>query len=124
MMRFRKGDGERSGLFSRRTLLLGGAQAVLMSALAGRLYQLQVLETQRFATLAEENRINLRLLPPSRGLIFDRTGQPLAVNRNNFRAMVTGVEVVELKHEAPEAAFDEGAAVPAALPASADVSVR
>ena len=89
MQRFRKGDGERSGLFTRRTLLLGGAQAVLLSALAGRLYQLQVLDTQRFATLAEENRINLRLLPPARGLIFDRTGQPLAINRNNFRAMAT-----------------------------------
>jgi penicillin-binding protein 2 len=88
-MRFRKSDGERSSLFTRRALLLGGAQAVLLSALAGRLYQLQVIETQRFATLAEENRINLRLLPPSRGLIFDRTGQPLAVNRNNFRVMVT-----------------------------------
>ena len=89
MMRYRKGDGERSSLFTRRALLLGGAQAVLLSALAGRLYQLQVIETQRFATLAEENRINLRLLPPSRGLIFDRTGQPLAINRNNFRAMAT-----------------------------------
>ncbi len=88
-MRYRKGDGERSGLFTRRALLLGGAQAVLLSALAGRLYQLQILDTQRFATLAEENRINLRLLPPPRGLIFDRTGEPLAVNRNNFRAMVT-----------------------------------
>ncbi len=62
---------------------------MLLWALAGRLYQLQVIETQRFSTLAEENRINLRLLPPSRGLIFDRTGQPLAINRNNFRAMVT-----------------------------------
>ena len=89
MMRYRKGDNERSSLFTRRALLLGGAQAVLMSALVGRLYQLQVLETERFATLAEENRINLRLLPPSRGLIFDRTGQPLAINRNNFRAMAT-----------------------------------
>jgi penicillin-binding protein 2 len=99
MMRYRKGDGERSSLFTRRALLLGGAQAVLLSALAGRLYQLQVIETQRFATLAEENRINLRLLPPSRGLIFDRSGQPLAINRNNFRAMATsdrgrGVEVL------------------------------
>jgi penicillin-binding protein 2 len=99
MMRYRKGDGERSGLFTRRALLLGGAQAVLLSALAGRLYQLQILDTQRFATLAEENRINLRLLPPPRGLIFDRTGQPLAINRNNFRAMVTsdrgrGAEIV------------------------------
>lgn len=89
MKHFRKGDGERSGLFTRRALLLGGAQAVLLTALAGRLYQLQVIETERFATLAEENRINLRLLPPSRGLIFDRSGQPLAVNRNNFRAMAT-----------------------------------
>lgn len=89
MMRFRKGDNERSGLFTRRALLLGGAQAVLLSTLAGRLYQLQVLDAQRFATLAEENRINLRLLAPARGLIFERTGQPLAVNRNNYRAMVS-----------------------------------
>ncbi|TAJ87098.1 penicillin-binding protein 2 [Reyranella sp.] len=89
MKHFRKGDGERSGLFTRRALVLGGAQAVLLTALAGRLYQLQVVETERFASLADENRINLRLLPPSRGLIFDRSGQPLAVNRNNFRAMVT-----------------------------------
>ena len=88
-MRYRKGDNERSSLFGRRALLLGGAQAVLMSALVGRLYQLQVLETQRFATLAEENRVNLRLLAPPRGLIFDRTGQPLAVNRNNFRVVAT-----------------------------------
>ena len=88
MMRYRKGDNERSSLFTRRALLLGGAQAALMSALVGRLYQLQVLETSRFATLAEENRVSLRLLPPPRGLIFDRTGQPLAINRNNFRAMV------------------------------------
>jgi penicillin-binding protein 2 len=88
-MRFRKGDGERLGLFSRRALLLGGGQAALFAALAGRLYELQVLDTQRFATLAEENRINLRLLAPPRGMLFDRTGQPLAINRNNFRAMVT-----------------------------------
>jgi penicillin-binding protein 2 len=89
IQRFRKGDGERSGMFTRRALLLGGVQGILLSALAGRLYQLQVIETQRFSTLAEENRINLRLLPPSRGLIFDRTGRPLAINRNNFRAMAT-----------------------------------
>jgi len=87
MKHFRKGDGERSGLFTRRALVLGGAQAVLLTALAGRLYQLQVVETDRFTSMAEENRVSMRLLPPSRGLIFDRGGVPLAVNRNNFRAM-------------------------------------
>ena len=99
MKHFRKGDGERSGLFTRRALVLGGAQAVLLTALAGRLYQLQVVETDRFATLADENRISMRLLPPSRGLIFDRGGVPLAVNRNNFRVMAAsergrGVDVL------------------------------
>lgn len=88
MIRFRKDDGARAGLFTRRALLLGGAQLTLMSALAGRLYQLQILESERFSTLAEENRVNVRLLAPTRGLIFDRTGEPLAVNRNNFRAML------------------------------------
>ena len=88
MIRFRKSDGERAGLFTRRALLLGGAQLTLMSALAGRLYQLQILERERFSTLAEENRVNVRLLAPTRGLIFDRTGEPLAINRNNFRAML------------------------------------
>jgi penicillin-binding protein 2 len=87
MKHFRKGDGERSGLFTRRALVLGGAQAVLLTALAGRLYQLQVVETDRFSSMAEDNRVSMRLLPPSRGLIFDRGGAPLAVNRNNFRAM-------------------------------------
>ena len=33
MKHFRKGDGERSGLFTRRALVLGGAQAVLLTAL-------------------------------------------------------------------------------------------
>lgn len=99
MKHFRKGDGERSGLFTRRALVLGGAQAVLLTALAGRLYQLQVVETDRFSSMAEENRVSMRLLPPSRGLIFDRAGAPLAVNRNNFRAMAAsergrGVDVL------------------------------
>jgi len=87
--RLRRGDSERSALFTRRALLLGGLQLGLFGALGARLYQLQVLESQRFTTLAEENRINLRLLAPSRGLIFDRNGEPLAINRNNFRVMAT-----------------------------------
>ena len=44
MKHFRKGDGERSGLFTRRALLLGGAQAVLLTALAGRLSRIQTAE--------------------------------------------------------------------------------
>jgi penicillin-binding protein 2 len=75
-------------MFSRRAAILGGAQAVLLSVLAGRMYQLQVLESNRYKLLAEENRINMRLLPPPRGRILDRTGLPLAVNRENYRVVL------------------------------------
>src|SRR3546814_1378229 len=49
---------------------------------------LQVVEADRYKTLAEDNRINLRLLPPPRGRILDRFGLPLATNRQNFRVVM------------------------------------
>jgi penicillin-binding protein 2 len=52
------------------------------------MYQLQVLESDRYKLLAEENRINMRLLPPPRGRILDRAGLPLAGNRENYRVVL------------------------------------
>jgi penicillin-binding protein 2 len=81
-------DNERQRSFSRRALLLGGVQSLLLAGLAGRMYYLQVIEADRYQTLAEDNRINLRLLPPPRGRIVDRFGLPLASNRQNFRVVL------------------------------------
>jgi len=81
-------DNERSRAFTRRALLLGGAQGLLFSVLAGRMYYLQILESDRYAMLAEDNRINLRLLPPPRGRILDRFGVPLAANEQNYRVVL------------------------------------
>ena len=81
-------DVERQRAFSRRGLLLGGAQALLLTGLAARMYYLQVVEADRYKTLAEDNRINLRLLPPPRGRILDRFGYALASNRQNFRVVL------------------------------------
>ena len=81
-------DQIRYKTFTRRSLLLGGGQAVLLSTLAGRLYYLQILEADRYATLAEDNRINLRLIAPPRGRILDRFGVPLAVNVQNYRVVL------------------------------------
>ena len=60
----------------------------MLGALAGRMYYLQVLESDRYRVLAEDNRINLRLLPPQRGRIVDRYGTPLAVNQRNYRVVL------------------------------------
>ena len=81
-------EGDRYKLFSRRSAMLAGGKLVLVSALVGRMYYLQVVESERYATLADENRINLRLLPPPRGRIVDRFGRPLAVNRQNYRVIL------------------------------------
>ena len=81
-------DTDRSRSFGRRTALIGGIKLGMLSALVGRMYQLQVVEGERFKTLAEDNRINMRLLAPSRGQIVDRFGVPLAVNEQNFRVLM------------------------------------
>ena len=75
-------------VFSRRAAILVGGKAVLLSALIGRMYYLQVIEADRYQLMAEENRINLRLLTPSRGQIFDRFGVPLAINQQNYQVLI------------------------------------
>ena len=81
-------DSARYKKFSRRAFILGGGQIALFGVLAGRMYQLQVLESNRYKMLADENRINLRLLPPPRGRILDSLGNPLATNRENYRVLL------------------------------------
>ncbi len=83
-----KDEIARDRLFTRRALILGGTQAGLISALVGRIYYLQVVESRRFRMMAEENRVSLRLLPPQRGRVLDRFGEPMAVNRQNYRVML------------------------------------
>ncbi|HSR70817.1 MAG TPA: penicillin-binding protein 2, partial [Kiloniellales bacterium] len=90
-------DNERSKAFTRRALLLGGAQAALFATLAGRMYYLQIVEADRYAMLAEDNRINLRLLPPPRGRIFDRFGVPLAINQQNYRVVLVREQAPDLR---------------------------
>ena len=70
---------------SRRALLLGGVQLGFMGVLGLRMRQLQVTESDQYRLLAEENRINIRLIPPARGEIFDRNGVTLARNQPSYR---------------------------------------
>ena len=79
---------DRAKAFSRRALLLAGGQAAFLTLLAGRLYYLQVVEADQYKLLAEENRINMRLLPPPRGRILDRFGVELANSQRNYRVVL------------------------------------
>jgi penicillin-binding protein 2 len=81
-------ETHRSKLFGRRAVLLAGGQLALLTTLAGRMYYLQVVESGRYAVLADENRVNLRLLAPPRGRIVDRFGVALATNVQNYRVVL------------------------------------
>jgi penicillin-binding protein 2 len=71
--------------FSRRMLLLGGAQATVGAVLIGRLGYLSIAQNQKYQLLSEENRVQLIPVPPRRGWIIDRQGKPIAINRSSFR---------------------------------------
>ncbi|MGF1476599.1 MAG: penicillin-binding protein 2 [Geminicoccaceae bacterium] len=81
-------EADRKKVFNRRALILGGAQLGVFGLLASRLHYLQVTDAERYALLAEENRVNHRLLMPARGRILDRRGTPIAHNRSTYRIHV------------------------------------
>ncbi|MEM9139247.1 MAG: penicillin-binding protein 2 [Pseudomonadota bacterium] len=73
---------------SRRALVLAGVKLSIAGALAWRMRQLQVVESERYWMLAEENRINMRLIAPARAQLFDRNGAPVAINVKNYRVVM------------------------------------
>ncbi|HTZ37648.1 MAG TPA: penicillin-binding protein 2 [Stellaceae bacterium] len=89
-------DTHQQKSLSRRAAMLAGGQVVLTAALGARLYQLQVLDRDRYQVMAEENRINLRLLVPPRGRIFDRFGVDLATNHQNYRVVIVPEETADI----------------------------
>jgi penicillin-binding protein 2 len=76
-------------MITRRALGLGAIMSGVTGTLMWRLRDMQLDQADAFRLLAEENRINLRLLPPTRGLIHDRNGVLLASNEQNYRVVMT-----------------------------------
>jgi len=83
---------DRSGVFTRRALLLGAGQLGAFAAVGAKLYQVQVMDGARYVTLSDSNRISVRLVAPPRGRILDRFGAVIAGNRLNWRALLMAEE--------------------------------
>lgn len=81
-------ENEKQRILSRRALIFGGAQLLAFSALTSRLFYLQFIKANEYATLSENNRIKLQLIAPERGILQDRLGVPLAENQKNYRLFI------------------------------------
>jgi penicillin-binding protein 2 len=86
----------RASVFTRRTLFLMGGQVAALGLLGARLYQVQVVEGGRYATLADENRISARPIVPPRGRVLDRFGTVLAGNKLNWRAVLVAEQTEDV----------------------------
>ncbi len=77
--------------------MLGGAMAAMSGVLALRMRHMQVDQADQFRLLADENRINIRLIPPVRGRIFDRNGIILAENTPSYRINIVREEAGDVE---------------------------
>ena len=83
-------DHEREARLIRSRMLVAGiGLIILIMLLMFRMYYLQVVQYEHHSTLAENNRIHVQSLPPTRGMIYDRNGVVIADNRASFSLKFT-----------------------------------
>ncbi|KQN68721.1 penicillin-binding protein 2 [Serratia sp. Leaf51] len=86
-----------SALFVRRALVAFIGILLLSGVLAFNLYNLQIVRFQDYQTRSNDNRIKLVPIAPSRGIIYDRNGTPLALNRTIYQLELVPEKVDDLQ---------------------------
>ena len=86
-----------SWLFNRRVIVALVFCFSLLAIIFVRLVFLQVINYEHFATLSNNNRVNIFPLPPTRGLIYDRNGHLLAQNMATFSLEVVSERAIDIK---------------------------
>ncbi|PXZ03775.1 penicillin-binding protein 2 [Gilliamella apicola] len=74
-----------TNLFLRRALFAFVVIILLVFVLLANLADLQILNFSYYSTKSNNNRIEIIPIPPSRGMIYDRNGTPLAINNITYQ---------------------------------------
>jgi penicillin-binding protein 2 len=78
---------------NRRVLLIKGAVVTGFAALAARLAQMQLVHGETYTEMAEDNVVVWNVRRPTRGLVYDREGRPLAENRRTWEVRIVPTEL-------------------------------
>ena len=82
-------------LVGSRIYLAGAIIMLLMISLLGRIFYLQIIQHDHFTTLSRDNQVQIRPLPPIRGLIFSSDNVLLADNRPSFSLEITPEKILD-----------------------------
>ena len=72
-----------------RVTVLAVLMVLVMMGLLYRYFSLQVIQNEEFRAQSDRNRIAVRTVAPTRGVIVDRSGNLLAVNQPSFTLAIT-----------------------------------
>lgn len=92
---FRNYSAELSLFIKRITLLFIGI-IITVTILLIHLYKIQILHYHIYATRSNENRIKMIPISPKRGIIYDRNGVALAINRTIYNLEIIPAHTINL----------------------------
>ena len=75
---------KQSQIYNRRSLLILLGKFSLLSLVGWRLFDIQILQSDKYNTLSKQNQINFEILYPLRGIILDRNNKIIASNHSTY----------------------------------------
>ena len=88
---------EKTRIFGRRVVWVIVFNLLALIVVVARLYYLQVYDSAKYKVMSDENRISTRFLVPPRGIIYDRNGEIIAKNEQNFQALLIAEQTPDVQ---------------------------
>ena len=89
-------NAEKNHILSRRLFFIIFVNLLAFAVLAARLWFLQVFEADKYKMMSDENRISTRFVLAPRGTIYDRNGEVIAKNEQNFQALLIAEQTPDI----------------------------
>lgn len=84
-------------MLSRRMIFIIFFNLLAFVLIIGRLCFLQIYQSDKYKTMSDENRISTRFLVAPRGVIYDRNGELIAKNDQNFQAFLIAEQTPDIQ---------------------------
>lgn len=90
-------NDEKNRILTSRLLVIIGFNLLAFVMIIARLYYLQVYQSDKYKVMSDENRISTRFLVPPRGVIYDRNGEIIARNEQDFQALLIAEQTQDVQ---------------------------